>query len=66
MKKFKNNINKNFADGLFLKSAKLFHLRWSKTDLRNFAIFTEKHPCWSLFNKVAGLKTCNSNTGVFM
>ena len=26
---------------------------------RNFAIFTGKHPCWSLFNKVAGLMTWN-------
>ena len=24
--------------------------------LKNFAIFTGKHLCWSLFNKVAGLK----------
>ena len=26
---------------------------------RNFAIFTEKHLCWSHFNKVAGLRACN-------
>ena len=27
--------------------------------LRNFAIFTGKHLCWGLFNKVAGLTACN-------
>ena len=26
--------------------------------LKNFAIFTEKHPCRSLFNKVADQKAC--------
>ena len=26
---------------------------------KNFAILTVKHLCWSLFNKVAVLKTCN-------
>ena len=33
--------------------------------LLNFAIFKGKHPCWSIFNKVAGLKR-DSNTGVFL
>ena len=29
--------------------------------LKNFAISTGKHPCWSLFlNKAKGLKGCNS------
>ena len=27
--------------------------------LKNFAIFTGRHFCWSLFNKVAGLQGCN-------
>ena len=27
--------------------------------LKNFAIFTGKHLCWSLFNKVAGWEACN-------
>ena len=27
--------------------------------LKNFANFTGKHLCWSLFTKVAGLQTCN-------
>ena len=27
--------------------------------IKNFTDFTEKHMCWSLFNKVAGLKTYN-------
>ena len=27
--------------------------------LKNFAIFTGEHLCWSLFNKVAGLNACN-------
>ena len=27
--------------------------------LKNFANYTGKHPCWSLFNKVEGLKACN-------
>ena len=26
---------------------------------KNFVLFTGKHPCWSLFNKVAGLQGCN-------
>ena len=26
--------------------------------LKNFAIFTGKHLCWSLLNKVAGLQAC--------
>ena len=26
--------------------------------LKNFVIFTEKHLCWSLFNKVTDLKVC--------
>ena len=30
-----------------------------EADPINFVIFTEKHLCWSLFNKVAGLKACN-------
>ena len=36
--------------------------------LKNLAIFTEKHLCWSLsFNKNAGLQSCNfiKKTGVF-
>ena len=32
----------------------------NKVVLKNFARFTGKHLCWSfLFNKVAGLQTCN-------
>ena len=27
--------------------------------LKNFAIFPGKHLCWSLFNKVVGLKACS-------
>ena len=27
--------------------------------IKNFTDFTEKHMCWSLFNKAAGLKTYN-------
>ena len=27
--------------------------------LKIFALFTGKQLCWSLFNKIAGLKTCN-------
>ena len=38
--------------------------------LKNFVIFTRKHPCWSLsFNMVAGLKSLlkgDFNTGVFL
>ena len=43
---------------LILKSS---HERCSieKGVLKNFANFTEKHLCWSLFNKVAKLRACN-------
>ena len=39
--------------------------------LKNFANFTGKHRCWSLFNKVAGLGPAtlvkrDPNTGVFL
>ena len=30
-----------------------------EADPRNFAIFTGKNLCWSLFNKAARLKDCN-------
>ena len=33
---------------------------YKKAVLKNFAVFTEKHPCWSLFlNKKAGLQSWN-------
>ena len=32
---------------------------YKKGVLKNSAIFTGKHQCWRLFNKVAGLKACN-------
>ena len=41
-----NNIQKQLTE--------VFHRKFRK----NFAKFTGKHLCWSLFNKVAGLKAC--------
>ena len=38
---------------------------YKKSVFKNFPNFTEKHLCWSLaFNKVAGLRPTDSNTGV--
>ena len=43
------------------------HVFYKKAVLKNFAIFTEKHLCWSLFfkkkNAETSLKIC-SNAGV--
>ena len=55
----------NFHLGLSLafykRSCRRSHQMCSikKTVLKNFAIFTEKHLCWSFFNKSAGLQACN-------
>ena len=47
---FTNKISEKYYEQVFHK----------KAVLKNFAIFTEKHPCWSLFlNKKSGLQSWN-------
>ena len=55
---YERNENFLFLHKNFLRSRRSQRFL-QKTVLKNFAIFTGKHLCWSFFNIVAGVKTCS-------
>ena len=51
-----NHVLFKFVFTLFRSSHRRCFIK--KAVLKNFAIFTWKHLCWSLFNKAVGLQVC--------